>query len=601
VNHRLLLLAFPALLAAAPTPLVVGSVRDQRGLPIAGARVSTGDASAQTDSQGTFALEAANVDRIKVACAYCKTRTIAVTPDEPVVVIVQRYDALVQDAPAPRDVASVPYSRAESIAALQPFTVLENSSHALPGPQISDRGASSRGALVFGNGLPMYDVASNQSPFVAFPAYSAQRISWLPPSDAFTYGDLAGGGTVIADTQGEDPWGGIAVAGSTSAVRAGQTLANAAWSGADSSDSSDRRARGDAFARFPLGDDTFDVSAVTAEDRYSYDGQHLNTSDSGVRLDYTSVRQNRVTASVFADGGGYDGSTPTIQYWSKWSDIQAQGGVATTTRIQFFTDAAVNASSGDYRASGSALPLTAGAIAQTRIDMGAQTAGDRYSVKVGAGAFGMHYAGGSAGARLKLDGGLVAPSFSGSYALDPHWTLELQGGETFRLPTILEAFVYPPDGPGLVLDRNEFLSETLHYSDLGRFRASATALSERVNGLDRGTIHSAGVSAAWQIAPAFSLRAWLLRDNDLTQPYEAVYRFGARPQPATVSSYWLTYESSGLRVDAIYRRDLIDYRADPHFDASVSAPLTPVWRIYGATERIAGTRTFSIGLRAQTP
>jgi hypothetical protein len=597
----LLLLALPAVLAAAPTPLVVGSVRDQHGLPIAGARVSAGDASAETDSQGTFALEASNVRRVTIACAYCKTVTVTVAPDEPVVAIVRRYDALSQNAPSPRDVASVPYSRAESIAALRPFTVLENSSHALPGPQISDRGASSRGALVFDNGLPMYDVASNQSAFVAFPAYTVQHLSWLPPTDAFTYGDLAGGGTLIADTQSEDPWSGIAVAGGTTAVRAAQNLANTSWSAASSSDSNDRRARGDAFLRFPLGDDSLTLSALEAQDRYGYDGQHLDTSDGGVRLDYTSVRENRVSASVLADGGGYDGASPTLNYWSKWSDVQAQGGVATMTRIQFFADAGVNASSGDYRTSGGTLPLTAGAISQTRVDMGAQTAGDRYNVKLGFGAFGMHYAGGSAGNRMKLDGGLVTPSFYGSYAFDPHWSLELQAGESFTLPTILEAFVYPVDGPNVVLDRNALFIGTLGYSDLGRFRASVTSLSERVSGLDNGTVHSTGVSAAWQFAPAFSVRAWILRDNDFTEPYEAVYRFGARPLPATVGSYWLTYESSGLRIDTIYRRDLIDYRADPHFDASVSAPLWSAWRIYAATERVAGARTFSIGLRAQTP
>jgi hypothetical protein len=56
-----------------------------------------------------------------------------------------------------------------------------------------------------------------------------------------------------------------------------------------------------------------------------------------------------------------------------------------------------------------------------------------------------------------------------------------------------------------------------------------------------------------------------------------------------------------LRIDAIYRRDLLDYRIDPHFDASVSAPVVPGWRIFGGTERRAGARTFTFGLRADTP
>lgn len=601
MKRCLLTLALPALLAATPTPLVVGSVRDQYGLPIAGAHVSAGDASADTDAQGTFALEVSGARRVTIACAYCKSATVAVTSDQPVVALVQRFDALAQDAPSARDIASVPYSRAESIASLRPFTVLENTTHALPGPQVSDRGASSRGALVLDNGIPLYDVASNQSSFVAFPAYALQRASWAPPADAFEYGDLAGGGTLIADTHSADAWSGIGAAGDTNVLRVGQTFANTAWSLDGSSEPNDRRARADASFHVPIGDDAMDVSALAAQDRFSPNAQELDTADTGIRLGFTSVRQNRASASIIADGGSYYGSAPSIDYGARWSDVQVQGGVATTTRISFFTDAGVRTASGKYWTSGGALPLTAGEIGQTQIDIGVQTSGDRYSAKAGVGAYGAHYAGGSAGSRATLDGGLVAPSFFGSYAFDPHWTLELQAGESFALPTILEAFVYPLDGPNLILDRNAFFEQTLSYGDLRRFRASFTTLAQNASGLDVGTVHSTGLSAQWQIAPALSFRAWLMRDNDFTHPYEAVYRFGARPQPATVGSYWLTYESSGLRIDAIYRRDLLDYRTDPHLDASASVPIAHGLRVYGATQRVAGARSFTFGLRVQTP
>ncbi|HET6895310.1 MAG TPA: hypothetical protein VFH72_08040 [Candidatus Baltobacteraceae bacterium] len=598
MNRWLLLLALPALLAAAPTPLVVGSVRDQYGMPIAGALVHAGNASASTDAQGTFALEAAGVHAVTITCAYCRTETLSVSADEPVVALVRRYDALAQGSPSDRDVQFLPYSHAESIAALTPFTVLENSSHPLPGPQISDRGASSHGALVLDDGIPIYDVASNQSPFVAFPAYSVQRVSWLPPSDAFAYGDLAGGGTLIADTHGTDPWNGIAASGGASAVRGGQTLDNAAWTAALSHDPSDVRSRADAMFRIPLGDDALDFTGIAAQDRYGSSGQELDTSDTGFRAAFTSMRQNRVTASVTADGGGYDGTTPTIEYAAKWSDVQANAGVMTSTPVQFFADVGVRASSGYYRTTGTSLPLTAGAIAQTRMTMGAQTASTRYSMRLGFGAFGVHYAGGAAGAQTALSGGMIAPSFSGSYAFDPHWTLDVQAAQSFALPTLLEAFVYPAETPNLVFDRNALFTQTLSYGDLRRFRASVTSMSERVSGLDNGTIHSAGISASWQFAPNFSVRSWLLHEDDRTQPYEAVYRFGARPRPASVGSYWLTYQSAGVRIDAVYRRDLLDYNVDPHFDASVSAPISSQWSVFAATVRRAGTRTFTLGLRA---
>lgn len=600
MKRCLLSLLLPALLAAAPSPLVVGSVRDRRGAPIAGARVAAGEAVTQTDAQGTFALTATDVRSVTITCAYCEPLTLAVTAGEPVVALVRRYDAIARDAPSERDVASVPYGYAESIAALRPFTVFETSSHALPGAQLSDRGTSSRGSLLLDNGIPVYDITSNQSPFVVYPAYAVQSIAWLPPSDAFSYGDLAGGGTLIAQTHGSDRWSGLFAGGNTGALRVAQTLDSSAWSASASQEPEDKRTRADGSIRVPFGDDAFSIDAAASEDRYAPETQHLDTSEEGIRLGFESTRQNRVSATLLADGGGYDGAAPTTSYAAKWSDVQAQAGVTTNARIQFFTDAGVRASSGRYTTS-AAIPSTAGTVAQTRIDMGAQTAGDRYEARIGVGAFDFSYAGGAAGARHALTGGILAPGFSGRYDFDPHWSLQVQAGESFALPTILETFVYPPDSPGIALDRNMVLIGTLGYGDLRRFRAEITTMSERVSGLDRGTVHSAGVSLAWQIAPALSLRAWLLHENDATQPYEPVYRFGVRPQPATVGSYWLTYESSGLRIDAIYRRDLLDYRIDPHFDASVSAPLSRWLGAFAATQRVDGSRSVTIGLRAWSP
>ena len=598
MKRWLLILALPALLAAAPAPLVVGSVRDQYGAPIAGAQVSGGGTSTQTDSQGTFALAVAGVTSVEIACAYCQTRSVAVTSDEPVVAIIRRYDALAQQAPSQRDIAFAPYARAESLASLRPFTVLENSSHLLPGAQISDRALGPRGSLLLDNGIPIYDIATNQSPFVAFPAYALQTARFLPPSDAFTYGDLAGGGTLLAGTRADSTWSSTLTAGNERALRAGQALNGDAWSAAISNDSQDTRARADASLRIPSGDDTFAIDTLAASDRAVANSQeHLNSSLGGVDAVFDSVRENRVHASFTADAGGYAGGTPNAAYWAKWSDVQAQGGVETTAPIQFFADAAVRASSGSYWTSSPSLPLTAGTVAQTRIDAGAQTADDRYTLRAGLGAYDLHYSGGNFGARETLDGGIVAPGFFGSYAFDPHWSAQVQAGGSFSLPTILEAFVYPVEGPQLLLDRNAFEIGTLRYGDLRRFQASATWAAQTVSGLDNGTVHSAGVSLAWQLAPEIALRAWLLHENDLTQPYDGVYRYGARPQPATVGSYWLTYESGGLRIDAIYRQDLLDYHTDPHFDASLSVPLRSGMRIFAATERRAGTRYVSAGLR----
>ncbi len=426
--------------------------------------------------------------------------------------------------------------------------------------------------LVLANGIPAYDVATNQSPFVAFPAYSVRNMSWFSPSEAFSYGDLAGGGTLLAQTYGGDSPD-VVAAGGSSAVRTGQSFENGAWSAAGSHEAQDARTRADGFVRVPLSDAGLFFTAAASGDYSSKAEQDLDTSNSGIAAEYVSSRANRVDASLSADGGGYSGDSPYATYSARWSDVQAQAEVATQTRVQFFAGAAGRASSGYYRTSDPALPLTAGTVGQTRLDVGARTAGDRFSAQLGIGAFGMQYAGGSGTAPSAFDGAALLPSFSGSYAFDPHWTLRLQAGGSFTLPTILEAFVTPPETPALLFDRNFSFVQTLEYGDLRRFRASVTTAAETVSGLDRGTIHAAGISAAWQFAPALSLRAWILRDNDLTQPYEGVYRFGTPPAPATVGSYWITYEGPGMRLDAIYSRDLLDYRADPHLDLSISTPL----------------------------
>lgn len=230
-----------------------------------------------------------------------------------------------------------------------------------------------------------------------------------------------------------------------------------------------------------------------------------------------------------------------------------------------------------------------------------RTSGDRYSVQAGIGAFDIAYGGGALGSRAHLDGAALTPSLSASYDLDSNWSLHVDAGASFTQPTLLEALGGAPDTPNLPLGRNGFATATLRFGDLRRFRAAFTSASERVRGLDNGGVNSAGVSAEWQVTPQLALRAWVLHEDDTTQPYDALYRFGARPQPATVASYWLTYETAGMRVDAMYRRDLLDYRPDPHVDASISAPLGRGLRAFAQTERYAGVRVVSVGVHAATP
>jgi hypothetical protein len=72
--------------------------------------------------------------------------------------------------------------------------------------------------------------------------------------------------------------------------------------------------------------------------------------------------------------------------------------------------------------------------------------------------------------------------------------------------------------------------------------------------------------------------------------------------PATPASVWAEYENgSGLRIDTIWRRDLVDYRIQTHVDASISGPLSHDFRWFIGSERRSGEQYVSAGLRFARP
>jgi hypothetical protein len=196
----------------------------------------------------------------------------------------------------------------------------------------------------------------------------------------------------------------------------------------------------------------------------------------------------------------------------------------------------------------------------------------------------------------------LSPSLYVSYDLSPQWNVELYAGGSFRLPTLLEAYASNPDAGPLPIDRYAQLTQTVTYTDLRRLKISLTSMNERLRSLDNGTVRAVGVSLAWQVAPAISLRAWTLYFNDQTQPYEALVRFGRPVQSGTPGSLWLTYDNpSGLRLDGIYRADLLDALPNRHVDASLSAPLADRLRWFVSTERRLDARYVDAGIRFEGP
>jgi hypothetical protein len=595
-----------AALTAAPawgqgTPLVVGAVRDQNGAPVAGAlvrAVGTGNLeTASTDSNGTFALRASGVSTLEIACAFCRTQRVSVVPGVPVVAIVHRYAALLAQTPSPSDLASLPYAHVESALALRPFTVLEDTSALVPGASLSDRGLARGGGLVLDAGVPNYDPVTNASPFLTTPQFYARGVDVRPPFDAFQYGDRAGGGTFAIDPIGEPATSATALGGDDAVFNLAESTPRGGAALGSSSNGIDLRKRIDADWTIPASSDSLlTLAASIAQGRVAPSGgSYLESSFGALRARYDRVRENDVHVQVLADRGTYDlqaGREST----ALWSDVAAEIGIAPATPVGFFADLGLRSSSGLYDAREYTIPLEYAAIEQQHADAGLRVVGKDYDLSAGIAAFDIGYRRGTLGGP-PLRSLVASPAVDLQLAPGRRLSARLGLAQTFRLPTVLEAYANPPFSTHLPYDRNDLASATLSYTDLRRLRVDFTAATQAVHDLDWGNVNSVGIAATWQFAPAFSARVWELDVRDSTISNRS-YVAETLPKTATVGSLWITYENDArVRVDAIWRRDLLDNLADEHLDGSISAPLAPNVRWFIGTERYRRSRYVDLGIR----
>jgi hypothetical protein len=79
------------------------------------------------------------------------------------------------------------------------------------------------------------------------------------------------------------------------------------------------------------------------------------------------------------------------------------------------------------------------------------------------------------------------------------------------------------------------------------------------------------------------------------------YPGGIDPYGGTAPStgaLWATYDNNGaVRLDAIYRRDLLDNAPFYHLDGDVSGPITTQLRWYAGVEDRMRTQFVDVGLR----
>jgi hypothetical protein len=601
----LLLTMLAAVPARGQEPLVVGSVRDQRGVPVVGAVVSgqspAGVATATTDAAGTFALHGSGIVAVTVRCRYCLAIRVPVTPEQPVVAIVRRFAALVDDAPSPADLQNLPYAHVESAIALRPFTLLAQTTAAYPGPSLSDRGLSASGSLLIDNGTPNYDIVSGASPYQAIPAYYQQSATLRDASNAYLYGNQAAGGIVALEPFLNGSSQQVATIGSDLIARLQAGSDTQAIAAGTFSNNDESRQRTDIDGTWPIGgDQSISFAGGTQQGRdFETPGAFFANSFSFAGATFNAPRALNLTLSAVTDRGNYAQSEDEYPISEAWSDSDLSAGIHTTGAIAGFANVGVRSSSGFYdpQALPDGLPRLAATLVQTRADAGFEASGTDYDVTAGVGTFWIDYAGGSLGVSQPARTAVTVPSLNAQLFPNGKWSLNLQGSGSFTLPTFVEQYLYTGNAPVPVADeRNTLAAGELTYTDDARLRVALEGASQSTNGAWSGTVSSAGLSAIWQVAPDIAVRAWTMHVSDTVPLYGGGQPYNGNAP--TVAALWLTYDTpSALRVDLIYRRDLLDALPFYHIDGAISGPIANGLRWYaGAEDRMQ--RTFvDVGIR----
>jgi hypothetical protein len=591
--------------AAAQTPLVVGAVRDQRGVAVAGAAVvgnrgNQAPVRTTTDVLGTFALAASGVVSVLVTCRYCGRVTAAVRPGEPVVVIVERYDALASDSPSAGDLQNLPYAHVESALALRPFSLLQQSVNPYPGSRLSDRGLSPSGSLLLDDGAANYDIVNGSSPYELVPAQFERNAALGDASNAYLYGDQAGGGTVTANPFGSDANWQVATLGSDAIAR-GQAGTDdlGAVLGSFSNDEESRQ-RVDLSAGFsPGAGQSLAVAAGSEQGRtFTAGTSQYAGSFSFADASFADPQLANLYVSAVLDRGNYAVGTGANASTVAWSDAGFNIGVRSTGAVSAFADLGIRSSTGFYSQPGLEYPLYVGAdLTQTRADAGVNASGRDYNVTAGVGTFWIDYAGGTTGVSQPARATLALPSIQAQLFPNQRWSIDLQDSGSFTLPTFVDEYVYSGVVNAVDYDRNALLAETLTYTDQARLRVSLEQATQRVAGASSGTITSTGLSATWQVAPSLVLRAWTMHVTDTVPAYEETTAYDGNIAP-TVNAFWLTYKlNGGIRLDTIYRRDLLDGAPFYHVDADLSGPIANWVRWYSGVEDRMQRTFLDVGLR----
>jgi len=579
MNRPLLLVLTLVALGAAPAPLVVGSVRDQNGAPIAGAAVhllgEAPSAGARTAADGTFAIPGAG-SAVEIRCDYCRPTHAPVAADGTVTAIVLRYDAVRLDGPSHADLANLPYTHAESDVSLTPWVVLEQNGNPLFGTTLHDRSISTVGGLLVLDGVPDYNSADGWNTYTTIAYNSAADVDVERAPQAYEYGNVAGAGTFSVTTTGGAP---IVAAGSS-------VIGGLAVNGTDagafgySSDGSGTRSRGTAVFALPLPDATLHVAlAAGAGQDISGNAGRLDSSFSSYRLAYERTSGTDVYASLTGDRGTDGFTSPLFNSDDLWSDFDARVGVRSRAVVAPFAEIATHDSAGWFWAPAYS-PYIAGTIDQSRAFGGVNAALPWVTANVAYGVDDVRFVN-----AYPEPGTTSTTGNDASATLDlhptPSWDLQASTSSGYLLQTIFGAY---NASEAAVAPLTPMSSDELDlaYQDERRVRVGLTSFGTRSSSINDT---SAGAFVAWQIAPSVSLRTWWLEVHPQTGSAQSV------------GSAWLTTNTGAVRFDVIWRRDLYDLAGNAHLDGAISGPINVHARWFAQTGQFAHTRLTNVGIR----
>jgi hypothetical protein len=580
--------------------LLTGAIRDRSGAPVAGARVTGFDAAGRavgvdrSAPDGTFALDAsAQPAAIGIACDFCAPVRRAVEAGEPVVIIIERYAAVAAEGPSAEDLRALPLRSADGAASLLPFTLGGNGDGSAG---IANRGLAPYGAVAI-DGLPFYDAADGSTAAPLVPAHAVAALTAISPLEAAVDGGYASAGTYDFELHDPDlPTSRFDLGAASDAIgRFGGSEWEAGY--AASGDPGDNRQAADATANFALAGGRFAATALDTDG----DGQRA----AGAGLAYArSAGRFPVSAALSATQTG-DSSLVTFAAQTGSRD---PAGLQIGVRAIRATGTSAGIAAAQYDAAAWAAAIRPTALGR----LGATLAWDHGS-DAGIG-------GGSAGSAL-------VGSIADDLRLDAHWSTHLGTVSDLRIPTFAEVAAFAP--AWVAVDRSVLFENSVTYSDLRRLRIGVESYAQRTTGPAAGTVNGLGIDAAWQLAPAFAVRSWLLAANQTPAPSAGPYVTSISPLPDAGSPYavfaltpdasrpaatpgraassqryppaaatshrapsliWLTYEK-WVRVDVLDRGGAIE--------GDVRIPLGKLYAFTLGTTRYDGRRitTFGVTLR----